>query len=76
MPRHMNYDHVYQGNNIDLLKALPNESIDMVVTSPPYDNLRDYKGYNFDFDGVVKELYRVMKVGGVIVWIISDALVD
>lgn len=72
----MEMDCIMQGNNLDLLKALPDESIDMVVTSPPYDNLRDYKGYTFDFEGVVKELFRVIKTGGVIVWIVSDAMID
>lgn len=65
-------------NNMDCLEGLkmlkPN-SIDLVITSPPYDNLRDYKGYSFELEGIVKELYRVLKVGGVIVWVVSDAVV-
>lgn len=54
------------------LKRIPNESIDLVVTSPPYDNLRMYNGYSFDFENIAKELYRVVKMGGVVVWIVSD----
>ena len=57
------------------LKELPNESIDMVLTSPPYDDLRSYKGYSFDFENIAKELYRVIKPGGVVVWVVGDATV-
>ena len=59
-----------------LLKDLPEQSVDMVITSPPYDNLRDYKGYSFDFENIAKQLFRVVKVGGVIVWIVSDATIN
>ena len=55
-------------NNIDCLeglKMLKDESIDLTITSPPYDNLREYKnGHSFDFEGIAKELYRVTKRGG------------
>ena len=43
------------------MKLLPNECIDLTVTSPPYDNLRTYKGFTWDFESVAKELYRVTK---------------
>jgi len=55
---------------------MPNEFIDLVVTSPPYDNLRDYNGYSFPFEGIAKELYRVTKSGGVLVWVVGDATID
>ena len=55
-------------NNMDCLeglKMLKDESIDLTITSPPYDNLREYKnGHSFDFEGIAKELYRVTKRGG------------
>lgn len=50
--------------------------VDLVVTSPPYDNLRDYKGYFFDFQPVAQSLYRVMKDGGVVVWVVADATIN
>ena len=56
------------------LKMLEDESIDLTITSPPYDDLRDYKGYAFDIKKVVKELYRVTKRGGVCVWVINDRI--
>tara|TARA_R110002073_G_C9292603_1_gene566139 strand:- start:51 stop:818 length:768 start_codon:yes stop_codon:yes gene_type:complete len=49
--------------------------IDLTVTSPPYDNLRTYNGYSFDFESIAKELYRVTKEGGVVVWVVSDATI-
>lgn len=55
---------------------IPDNSIDLTITSPPYDNLRDYKGYTFDFEKIASELWRVTKPGGVVVWIVGDATVD
>lgn len=63
------------------MKLLPNECIDLTVTSPPYDNLRTYNGnieqWNFEkFQAIAKELYRVTKQGGVVVWIVADATIN
>jgi len=55
-----------------VLKNFAPESIDMALTSPPYDDLRLYEGYEFNFKEIAKELYRVLKIGGVIVWIVGD----
>jgi site-specific DNA-methyltransferase (adenine-specific) len=60
------------GDCAEKLKEIPDASIDLVVTSPPYDNLRQYKGYSFEFEKIADELARVIKTGGVIVWIIVD----
>lgn len=54
---------------------LPDNYIDLTVTSPPYDNLRTYNGFSFDFEGIAKELFRVTKQGGVVVWVIGDSVV-
>jgi len=54
---------------------MPDEFIDLTVTSPPYDNLRQYKGYSFYFESVAKELFRVTKNGGVVVWVVGDSTV-
>jgi len=67
---------VIQGNCLDVLKTLEDNSIDLTVTSPPYDNLREYQGYTFDFEGIAKELYRVTKQGGVVVWVVGDATIN
>lgn len=67
---------LYEGDCLIALRTMPDLSIDLTVTSPPYDNLRTYKGYSFDFEAIAKELWRVTKQGGVVVWNVSDATVD
>ena len=62
-------------NCLDGMKLLPDNYINLTVTSPPYDDLRRYNGYKFDFEifkDIAKELYRVTKDGGVVVWVVSD----
>ena len=54
---------------------MPDNFIDLTVTSPPYDNLRTYNGYCFDFENVAKELFRVTKKGGIVVWVVGDATI-
>ena len=66
---------IIQGDCLEVMKTFENNSIDMVLTSPPYDNLRDYKGYTFNFEGIAKEIYRVLKDGGVCVWVVGDATI-
>lgn len=58
------------------MKQLDDNSIDLTATSPPYDNLRTYNGFSFDFEGIAKELYRVTKDGGVVVWVVGDATIN
>jgi site-specific DNA-methyltransferase (adenine-specific) len=64
------------GDNVEILKNFPDKYIDCVVTSPPYGKIRDYKGYNFRFEELAKELYRVMKDGSVIAWNTADETVN
>ena len=64
------------GNCVELMKQLPDASVDMCITSPPYDNLRTYKGYSFPFEEIAAELFRVIKVGGVVVWVVNDATIN
>lgn len=64
------------GNSVELLPFLPNGCVDLTVTSPPYDELRDYNGYCFDFPEMVGNLFRVTSDGGVVVWNVADATVD
>lgn len=67
---------LFCGASEKVLPLIPANSIDLTVTSPPYDNLRTYKGFTFDFETIAKELYRVTKDGGVVVWVVNDATVD
>ena len=64
------------GDNCDVMGQLPKESVDLVVTSPPYDDLRTYGGHSWDFYGVAWQLKRLLKPGGVIVWVVADATKD
>ena len=67
---------IINADSIDVLKLMPKDSIDLVVTSPPYDDLRDYSGsLTWDFNNfkkIAKGLKRVLKPGGVIVWVVGD----
>ena len=58
------------------MRQMEAESVDLTVTSPPYDGLRTYNGYCFDFENIARELYRVTKQGGVVVWVVGDATID
>jgi DNA modification methylase len=69
-------DSVYHMKAEELLTALPDGTIDLIVTSPPYDNLRTYKGFEWDFELIARESYRVLKPGGVLVWVVGDATID
>jgi len=60
----------------DGIKILSDNLIDLTITSPPYDNLRKYNGFSFNFEDLAKELYRITKVGGMVVWIVSDATIN
>lgn len=69
-------DQIICGDNCEVMRSLPSESIDLVVTSPPYDDLRTYGGHSWDFYGVAWNLKRLLKPGGVIVWNVNDETKD
>ncbi len=69
-------DKIHCSDCIDFMRGMPDTSIDLVVTSPPYDSLRTYHGYTLDVPAMVIELWRIMKQGGVIVWVVGDATVN
>ena len=66
----------YNESNLETMAKMPDCFIDLTVTSPPYDDIRDYKGFAFDIDLLTTELYRVTKQGGVVVWIVADQTVN
>lgn len=65
---------IYCGDCLEVMKDIEDNSVDLVITSPPYDGLRTYKGYVFDFENIALELYRVIKIGGTMVWVVNDAV--
>ena len=71
----MEFNKTYNENCLDTMARMEDNFIDLTVTSPPYDNLRTYNGYSFDFESIAKELYRVTKDGGVVVWVVGDATI-
>ena len=66
---------IYNANCLDYLQTLPNNSIKFIITSPPYDDLRNYNGYSFEFEKIALELARTLQEGGVIIWNVADATV-
>jgi DNA modification methylase len=70
---------IIQGDCLEVMKDIPDKSIDMVLTSPPYDNLRTYNGSlswgEHVWKPVIQELFRVIKQGGVVVWVVGDATI-
>lgn len=66
---------IHNESCLDTLGRTKDETVDSIITSPPYDDLRTYKGYSFPFESIAKELTRVLKPGGVIVWVVGDATI-
>lgn len=72
---------LFNGDCIDVMSRLPAGSVDLTVTSPPYDNLRTYNGSLNDWtpakwQSIIAELYRITKDGGVVVWVVADATLN
>ena len=62
----------YNESNLETMAKMPDCFVDLTVTSPPYDGLRTYNGYSFPFEDIAKELFRITKQGGILVWIVGD----
>ena len=63
---------IYNEDCLDTMSKMNDCYIDLVLTSPPYDNIREYNGFTFDYKSVIKNMYRVVKDGGVVVWVVGD----
>ena len=77
---------IHLGNSVDIMREMPDSFIDLTISSPPYDLMRTYKGkitdekydehFSFPFVDMAKELYRITKDGGVVVWVVNDQIVN
>lgn len=68
----MEINKIYNENCLETMSKMPANFVDMVLTSPPYDDLREYEGYHFDFEPIAKELFRVVKENGIVIWVVGD----
>ena len=71
-----NINKIICGDSLEVIKKFPNDCIDLMLCSPPYDKIRKYNGYSFDFENIVKELFRIIKIGGVVVWVVNDEVIN
>lgn len=67
-------NQIINGNCVEVMEQMPSGIIDLTVTSPPYDDLRDYKGYNFNFEEIANQLYRITKDNGILVWVVGKKI--
>lgn len=67
---------IYNQDCVITMSFIKDNFIDLTITSPPYDDLRKYNGYSFDFENVANELYRITKPGGAVAWIVGDSTVN
>lgn len=67
---------IYSENCLDTMRRIPDGFIDMSITSPPYDDLRDYNGYHFPVEEIAAGLFAKTKEGGVVVWVVGDRTVN
>lgn len=72
----MQLNQIYNENCLSTMQKMPDNFVDCVLTSPPYDNLREYEGYSFNFEFVAQDLYRTIKQNGVIVWVVNDQTIE
>ena len=66
---------IYHEHCLETMARMPDGLLDMTVTSPPYDDLRDYNGYHFTVEDIAAELFRTTKPGGVVIWVVGDRTV-
>ena len=71
----MELQKIFNENCLVTMGNMPDNFIDFIITSPPYDGIRNYNGYQFEFEKIAIELFRVLKTGGVIIWVVGDATI-
>lgn len=71
----LNSFYIAESNSF-IKENIPDNFIDLIITSPPYDDLRKYNGYIFDYKLMLEQLFRITKEGGVVVWIVGDRTIN
>lgn len=71
----METEKIYNEDCLLTMSRMPDNYIDFVITSPPYDDIRNYNGYVFEFEKIANELFRILKKGGVVIWVVADATI-
>jgi DNA modification methylase len=72
----MRLGKIYHENCLDTLHRMPDDYVDMTITSPPYDDLREYNGYHFPVEEIAESLFRKTATGGVVIWVVGDKTVN
>ncbi|MDR0789352.1 MAG: site-specific DNA-methyltransferase [Bacteroidales bacterium] len=72
----MELSTIYNENCLETMKRMPDCFLDFVITSPPYDDIRNYNGFTFEFEDIARQLFRVMKEGAVMIWVVADATIN
>lgn len=72
----MDINTIYNEDCLVTMGKMSDGLIDLTITSPPYDNIRNYNGYSFEFEKIAKELFRITKDGGVVVWVVGDSTIN
>lgn len=71
-----NKNSIIHGNCVEVMALCDDNVIDLTLTSPPYDGLRNFNGFVFPFEDIANQLFRITKPGGVVVWVVNDATID
>ena len=72
----MELGKIYNENCIETLRRMPDGFLDMTLTSPPYDDLREYNGYHFPIAEIASLLFEKTAAGGVVIWVVGDRTVN
>ena len=75
-PKRKNHEKrgIFATDCVEFMAGMEESVIPLTITSPPYDDLREYHGYRFDFEGIAKQLYRVTAPGGIVIWVVGDKI--
>jgi len=73
----MEIDKIYNIDCIEGMKEMPDDFVDLTITSPPWGNIRNFGGHNdYDFEECAKQLFRITKEGRCVVWVVGDQTID